>query len=207
MFDNRKTTVGVMGSAGGKIVPEIAKQCRKLGRAIAERDCIMITGACPGLPHEAVLGAREAGGLIVGISPAMCLHEHVEYYESPHEEYDVIIFTGSGLMGREVAAVRSCDIMTMVGGRSGTLGEFAIAFDEAKLIGTLLGTGGITERVDEIVKMIRKETGAEVVADADPARLVDRCLERHQARIREGFYCRPPRLDKDQPEPTDPIPG
>ncbi len=207
MFDNRKTTIGVMGSAGGKMEPEIVKQCRELGRVIAERDCIMITGACPGLPHEAVLGAREAGGLIVGISPAMCLYEHVQYYESPHEEYDVIIFTGSGLMGREVAAVRSCDIMTMVGGRSGTLGEFAIAFDEAKLIGTLLGTGGITECVDEIVKMIKKVTGAEVVADSDPAGLVDRCLERHQARIRDGFYCRGPLLDKDQPEPTNPTPG
>jgi uncharacterized protein (TIGR00725 family) len=207
MFDNRKTTIGVMGSAGGEMKPEVVKQCRELGRAIAERDCILITGACPGLPHEAVLGAREAGGLIVGVSPAMCLYEHVEYYESPHEEYDVIIFTGSGLMGREVAAVRSCDILVMVGGRSGTLGEFAIAFDEAKLIGRLIGTGGITERLDEIVNMIEKDTGAEMIADRDPERLVDGCLERHQARIRDGFYCQGPLLDKDRPEPTNRIPG
>ncbi len=207
MLDKRKTTIGVMGSAGGEMKAKVVEQCRKLGRAIAQRDCIMVTGACPGLPHEAVLGAREAGGLIVGVSPAMCLYEHVEYYKSPHEEYDVIIFTGSGLMGREVAAVRSCDIMIMVGGRSGTLGEFAIAYDEAKLIGTLLGTGGITERVDEIVGMIKKDTGAEIVADTDPERLVDRCLERHQTRIEAGIYCRGPLIDTGRPEPTGPIPG
>ena len=207
MFDNRKTTIGVMGSAGGRMDPDIAAKCRELGRVIAERDCIMITGACPGLPHEAVLGARETGGLIVGVSPAMCLYEHVEYYESPHEEYDILIFTGSGLMGREVAAVRSCDVLITAGGRSGTLGEFAIAFDEAKLIGTLLGTGGITEHLDEIVSMIEKETGAEVIADHDPERLVDRCLERHRARIDDGIFCRGPLIDKDRPEPGDPIPG
>jgi uncharacterized protein (TIGR00725 family) len=207
MFDKRKTTVGVMGSAGGEMKPDIVKKCRRLGRAIAQRDCIMVTGACPGLPHEAVLGAREAGCLIVGVSPAMCLYEHVEYYVSPHEEYDVIIFTGSGLMGREVAAVRSCDIVITIGGRSGTLGEFAIAYDEAKLIGALLGTGGITERLDEIVTMIKKDTGAEVIGDEDPVRLIERCIERHRARIDDGVFCRGPLVDKGRPPATDPVTG
>ncbi|MFZ5593982.1 MAG: hypothetical protein ACOY4D_06955 [Pseudomonadota bacterium] len=34
-----------------------------------------------------------------------------------------------------------------MGGRSGTLGEFAIAYDEGKLIGVLQGSGGITEKI------------------------------------------------------------
>ena len=37
---------------------------------------------------------------------------------------------GSGLMGREIENIRSCDVVIFAGGRSGTLGEFAIAFDE-----------------------------------------------------------------------------
>ena len=38
-------------------------------------------------------------------------------------------------MGREVVNIRSSDIVVIVGGRSGTLGELAISCDEGKLIG------------------------------------------------------------------------
>lgn len=198
MLSTRKVTIGVMGSASGEMVPEIMEKCRALGRAIGGHDCVIITGACPGLPHEAVLGAKEAGALIVGVSPAMCHYEHVHYYESPHEEYDLLIFTGSGLMGREVAAVRSCDIVITLGGRSGTLGEFSIAYDESKLIGSLQGTGGITDQIETIVEIVNKDTGAEVITDDDPERLVARCLERHRERIDEGVFCKGPMRDKER---------
>jgi len=200
MFASRKTAIGVMGSAGGDWPPNVLGACRALGRAIAENDCVTITGACPGLPQEAVLGAREAGGLVVGVSPAMCLYEHIDYYASPWEEYDVLIFTGSGLMGREVAAVRSCDIVIVVGGRSGTLGEFAIAYDECKLIGALTGTHGIADCLEQIHAMIHKETGAEILYDDDPVRLVERCLVRHEERMRLGIYCRGPLREKERPD-------
>ena len=42
-------------------------------------------------------------------------------------------------MGREITNIRSCDIVVIVGGRIGTLGEFAIAYDEGRLIGILTG--------------------------------------------------------------------
>ena len=128
--------VGVMGSADGQAEPIVLELCRRLGRAVAESGCCLLTGACPGLPHIAVLGAKEAGGHVVGISPASSLKEHVEVFGSPYEEYDVLIFTGLGLMGRELINIRSSDIVIVVGGRSGTLGEFAIAYEEGKLIGS-----------------------------------------------------------------------
>jgi predicted Rossmann-fold nucleotide-binding protein len=52
-------------------------------------------------------------------------------------------------MGREVVNIRSSDIVLIVGGRSGTLGEFSIAYDEGELIGVLLDTGGITSGYKE----------------------------------------------------------
>ena len=177
MTRGMKVTVGVMGSAGGELAPEVCAKVFRLGEAIGRTDCILITGACPGLPHEAVKGAKTAGGLTVGISPGHTLQEHVELYQSPTDHLDVLIFTGSGLMGREITAVRSCDIVVVVGGRSGTLGEFAIAYDEGKLIGVLRGTGGIAESVEQIVAFVDKDTGAEVVYDTDPDRLLQRLLE------------------------------
>lgn len=115
--------------------------------------------------------------MTVGVSPALNRQEHVERYHSPVDDYDVIIYTGSGLMGREVTNIRSSDIVIIVGGRSGTLGEFAIAYDEGKLIGILQGTGGLTEHIDTIIAICAKQTGAHLLFDEDPDRLVQALLE------------------------------
>ena len=47
-------TVGVMGSAGGKLGVEALQAMHRLGATIARRGYVLITGACPGLPQEAV---------------------------------------------------------------------------------------------------------------------------------------------------------
>jgi len=51
----------------------------RFGKEIARQGCSLISGACPGLPYAAVLGARAGGGLaawrpgglVAGISPAL----------------------------------------------------------------------------------------------------------------------------------------
>ncbi len=167
-----KLKIGVMGSATGFLTKEQRGLAYQLGRAIAECDCVTITGACPGLPLESARGAKAVGGLVVGISPALSEWEHVYKYDSPIESHDVLIYTGSGLMGREVVNIRSSDIVIIIGGRSGTLGEFSIAYDEGKLIGVLLGSGGITSEIETIVRIIKKKTGARLIYGSDPLVLV-----------------------------------
>jgi len=179
-----KIQVGVMGSAGGKIDEEHLKKAFRLGEAIAKRGCILVNGGCPGLPYEATKGAKNSGGMTVGVSPGATFQEHVEQYKSPVDFSDVMIYTGCGLMGREVTIVRSCEIAIIVGGRSGTLGEFSIAYDEGKLIGVLEGTGGITEVIRELSKVIKKKAGSEIIYDNDPYRLVDNLLE--ALKVRNG---------------------
>lgn len=176
-----KTMIGVMGSVSG-YAPQAGELSYHLGAAIAKHNCIIVTGACPGLPHDAICGAKSVGGLTVGISPGHNFAEHTIKYGSPWEGYDVIIYTGSGLMGREITGVRSCDIVVLVGGRSGTLGEFSIAYDEGKLIGVLKGTGGISDHVSTLVEVIAKETGAQVIYDEDPDQLISTLVEVDAAR-------------------------
>ncbi|MDZ4287774.1 MAG: hypothetical protein U0984_07440 [Prosthecobacter sp.] len=173
--------IGVMGSAAPIADPQLAAQCRGLGHAIAENGCSVLTGACPGIPHEVVLGAKAANGATIGISPALHLKEHITTFNSPYKEYDMMIYTGLGLMGREIINIRSSDIVVVVGGRCGTLGEFAIAFEEGKLIGVLTGTGGITALLPQLVDALDKKTGSEVIYDADPGNLVARLVQRFQS--------------------------
>ena len=174
-----------MGSAGGRLPKRVREKAYQLGREIAKHDCVLVTGACPGLPYDAVKGCKAAKGMAVGISPALDLQEHISRYRSPHHEFDVLIYTGDGLMGREVTGIRSCDIVVLVRGRSGTLGEFAIAYDEGKVIGVLQETGGVSEYVDEIVGFVNKDTGAELIFDTDPKQLMSRVVRAHKARSRK----------------------
>ncbi len=166
-----------MGSATGTLSKTQKRTAYELGLAIAQNDCVTITGACPGLPLESARGAHEAGGIVIGISPALSEWEHVNKYVSPVEYHDVLIFTGSGLMGREVVNIRSSDVVIIIGGRSGTLGEFSIAYDEGKLIGILIGTGGITSEIKNIIKIIKKKTGAKIIYGRDAGILVKRLLD------------------------------
>ena len=175
-----RMTVGVMGSAGGELDPDVCCRIRELGRAIVRNGHVLITGACPGLPHETVLGAKDEDGIVVGVSPALNLEEHVTKYHSPTRGYDAIIYTGSGLMGREIENIRSCDVVIFAGGRSGTLGEFAIAYDEGKIIGVLKNTGGITRHIEDIIKFINKDTGAYVCYDSDPVRLLSSLEQKYK---------------------------
>src|SRR5207302_4682003 len=54
-------SIGMMGSAGGELDPAVRKRCYELGKAIAQAGCVLITGACPGLPYDCACGPRDAG--------------------------------------------------------------------------------------------------------------------------------------------------
>jgi uncharacterized protein (TIGR00725 family) len=172
-----KIQIGVMGSAGGPITDAQLALARRIGARIAQRDCVIVTGACPGIPHAAVLGAHENAGSSLGVSPAHSREEHTDVFTSPLEPYDAIVFTGSGLMGREVHNIHSSDFVIFIGGRSGTLGEFSIAYDEGKLIGILLDSGGLSNQFGAIAKMCNKQTGSILVEHANPEELIDRCFD------------------------------
>jgi len=187
--------VGVMGSASGALDEEVVVRVRRLGAAIAASRCTLVTGACPGFSYVAVEGAKHAGGMVVGISPALSETEHVQRFGSPLEGFDLLVYTGSGLMGREVINIRSSDIVVIVAGRSGTLGEFAIAYDEGRLIGVLTSSGGVADMVKELIERMDKDTGAWVVYDDDPERLVGRLIDYY----RTTHFRRPSTLHEISP--------
>jgi uncharacterized protein (TIGR00725 family) len=148
----------------------------RLGAALAQRECILVTGATTGLPDLVARAFRGAGGFALGISPAHGRKEHLERYGLPDEGADVIVYTGFGYKGRNVVNVRSADIVLIFGGATGTLNEFTIAYDEGKIIGVLEGSGGIADHIREVIQFCNKPTRGVVVFEKDPQKLVDVCL-------------------------------
>ncbi|MDP6561679.1 MAG: LOG family protein, partial [Candidatus Peribacteraceae bacterium] len=150
------------------------KMATELGKEIGKRNHIFINGACPGLPNDALLGAREAGGFTVGISPAFSLHEHVEEYKSPHEN-DFIIYTGAGFMERDIINIRSSDGVIIIGGGIGTLNELTIAYEEGRPIGVLTESGGISSHIPHIIEdLCKRKVAPNMVFDSNPAKLLDK---------------------------------
>jgi uncharacterized protein (TIGR00725 family) len=147
-----KTKIGVMGSAETVADTTLREKAIALGRAIAHRDVILLTGATTGLVYETGKAAIEAGALHIGISPAGDEREHVERFKLPVDACSALIYTGFGLKGRNVVLVRSCDVVLFIAGSIGSLNEFTIAFDEGKVIGCLTSTGGVADEVAQLVK-------------------------------------------------------
>jgi uncharacterized protein (TIGR00725 family) len=174
-----KTKVGVMGSAGGEPGGgALTALAESLGRAVAARGCVLLTGGTTGLPHAAGRAAHAAGGVHVGISPASDAREHVGRYGLPLEGTDVLVYTGFGLKGRNVVLVRSCDVVVVFRGGMGTLNELTIAHDEGRVVGCLTGTGGVADEAERLLQVLPKKSGgAVVIFDADPERLLERCLQ------------------------------
>ena len=165
----------VSGAAKGTTVDHASVLAEAAGRRIAERGQTLLTGATNGLPNFAAKGAKGAGGTSIGFSPATTRREHVKSYRLPTQHYDSIVCTGFGYTGRDLLLVRSADAMVVIGGRIGTLQEFAVAFEEKTPIGIMAGSGGITD-VAKLALKAAKRNRRTVLYDDDPARLVDRLL-------------------------------
>lgn len=171
-----KIKIGVMGSGLERGENNLTKKAMKLaylvGREIARHNCILVNGACGGIPYEASKGAKDADGFVMGVSPAENLHEHVHKYKFPVDVYNLIIYTGFGFKGRNVVNVTNCDAVIIVGGHVGTLNEFTIAYDEGMILGIMQGSGGIADFVDDILRIAQKKTGATIIYDKDPHDLI-----------------------------------
>jgi len=168
-----KIKIGVMGSAEEK--PNISDKGRALGRAIAGRNAVLLTGATTGVIYIVGKAARAAAATHIGISPGHDADEHVERYALPLDACDAIVYTGFGLKGRNVVLVRSCDIVIFIAGSIGSLNEFTIAFDEGKVIGALTGTGGVADEIERLTKVFSKRSVSQIFYDDDPERLIERC--------------------------------
>lgn len=159
----------------GHCAPDALEKTRELGRQIIRQGGVLVTGATTGAPYWGAIGAKEAGGFVIGISPASSELEHVNKYKLPLDYHDIVIYTGFGYSGRNLIVTRAADAIFITCGRMGTLNEFTIAFEDEKPIGVLLGTGGMADEIEGLLQKAHRGKG-KVVMDADPKKLVEKVI-------------------------------
>ncbi len=157
--------------------PDSLEKGKELGKEIASHNSVLVTGATTGFPMWAAMGAKEAGGFSIGLSPAGSEKEHIENYKLPIDFMDVIIYTGFGYSGRNLLLTRSADAVIFGCGRWGTLNEFTIALEDGKPMGVLEGEEeGSMDLVKDILEKSHRGPG-NIVYDKDPKALVEKVLE------------------------------
>lgn len=170
----------VSGAASGDTVSASHQLAYDLGKAIAKSGKTLLTGATVGLPLYAAMGfssVNDSKGVSIGFSPANSFREHVATYKLPTKEFDYINFTSMEYVGRDIHLVRSSDAVITVGGRMGSLHEFATAIESRKVCGVLLGSGGLADYIPTLLEHVEAPNAKDVIYDNNPDRLVKKVID------------------------------
>lgn len=131
--------IGVIGQSGE--IPEAAcKLAEEVGREIAARGAILLTGGTSGVMEAVSRGAKEANGMVVGILPGDKAEEANDYIDIP-------ITTGLSYDYRSLILVHSSDAIIMIAGANGTLGELSAAYLNRKPVVVIEASGGWAAKI------------------------------------------------------------
>ena len=111
-----KPIIAVVG--GSTVSTEVYQTAREVGQTIAEAGALLITGGLGGVMEAASQGAKEKGGMVIGILPGFSRQDANPYVDIP-------IVTGLG-DGRNMLIVQTAQALIALPGEYGTLSEIAL---------------------------------------------------------------------------------
>jgi uncharacterized protein (TIGR00725 family) len=126
---------------GATATAELEQLAYQVGAELARSSYGVVCGGRGGVMEAACKGAKEAGGLTVGILPG--------YERTDANKYvDVVICTGLG-EARNILVVASGLAVIVIGGEWGTLSEIALARKIGRPVVMLAGYGWQLSRAKE----------------------------------------------------------
>ena len=117
-----KPVIGIIGA--GKCSKKMKEQAYLAGKTVTKMGGIVVCGGLGGIMEGAAQGARENGGIAIGIVPG-------EDKKEANEFVDVVIPSGFG-EARNILVVRTADAIIAFPGKYGTLTEMAFALQAGK---------------------------------------------------------------------------
>lgn len=136
MHVSRPRRIAVVGS--GTCDQATFDQARELGRLLAGHGFAVVCGGLSGVMAGVCEGAREAGGLTIGILPG-------DEVAAANPFVAVPIATGMGI-ARNVLVVRNGEAVVALAGEAGTLSEIGIALKLGRpvvAVGRFAGLDGV----------------------------------------------------------------
>lgn len=134
----RKTQISVIGYNEDRCTPIAKKIAYDVGKEIGLSKSVLLCGGLGGVMESACKGAKNVGGLTVGILPQ-------DDFSYANKFCDIVIPTGIGF-SRDFIVASSCDGIIIVGGGVGTLTELTVGYMLKKKMVAITGSGGIAEK-------------------------------------------------------------
>ena len=122
MGNSTKMVIAVIG--GRSAEAGLLAEAETAGKLIARAGAVLASGGLGGIMQAASKGAKEEGGITLGILPGDEKSEANPYVDIP-------VATGFGI-GRNIVLVRTADALLAIGGQYGTLSEIAYALQMGK---------------------------------------------------------------------------
>ena len=150
----RKKQVVVIGNSDSdEMVSRIAYD---VGKAVAQRGFVLITGGRTGVMESASKGASESDGTVIGILPGCDFDEANRFC-------DIVLPLGIGY-ARNLSNVLAGDLIISICGGAGTLCELTYAWKFNKRIVACSFSGGVSAKVAGTKLDSRRE---EAIIDAE----------------------------------------
>ena len=163
----KKRQILVIGHNTNGCTPEHEKVAYAVGAEIAKSDSVLITGGLGGVMTAAAHGAKDAGGLTVGIIPQADASEANEYCY-------IVIPTGMWLT-RDFLNALTADGVIIVGGGSGTLSEVCASYMNKKPMVAIRNIGGSVEPY--IDGFLDHRENIKIIGADNPNEAVNKILE------------------------------
>lgn len=135
----KRMQILVVGSDSDHCTEHECKLAYEVGEEVALKGAVLITGGLGGVMEAASKGAKDRGGLVVGIIP-----QNEKRYANAY--CDVVIPTGLGY-SRNFVTAYSGDAVIVVGGGVGTAIEAGVAYLKSKPIMAIKGSGGTADKI------------------------------------------------------------
>lgn len=148
---------------------EIYEISYRIGYLTAKQGWILFSGGRDGVMEAASKGAKDAGGITVGILPSLDKKEANEYIDIP-------ITTGLGIGMRSELMIQTVDCIVMIGGKNGTLKELSAAYMNKKPIVIIRGSGGAADSVGKILfegKYLDKRRNVDILFADSPKEAIE----------------------------------
>jgi len=145
-MNNRKLQIAVLGSAGPeeyieeKPNPKAYILAEEVGTLIGQLGAVLITGGKGGIMEAACRGAKQVGGITVGVVSGIQRGVSNNFV-------DVEIVSGRIDNGEETQIIAMSDGCIILGGGAGTLQEIATAYRNFKPMVVVKGLDGWGEKL------------------------------------------------------------
>ena len=137
LYKLKRIQIGVIGYNHNSLPSKTLDIAYDVGKEIAKKNAVLICGGLGGVMEYACKGAKDYGGLTVGIVPQ----------NNPLEANifcDIVISTGIG-KSRDFLVSYSSDGIISVGGGVGTLIELCVGYMTKKIMVSIEDSGGTSE--------------------------------------------------------------